>query len=70
MAPETIVLILILFLLASASDTCIPSPRYAKPVHYSSRRNEEIARLAQEGNRRWSMLQSMTENTDCWKVGV
>lgn len=27
-----------------------------------------MVKLAEEGHKRWSMLESMSSNPDCWKV--
>lgn len=39
-------------------------------VYYSSERNTKTMELASDGHKRWSMMESMSKNPDCWTVCV
>lgn len=55
---------------AFSSSTCFSLSYFVESIYYSTERNEKMMQLASEGYKRWSMMESMSSNPDCWTVCV
>lgn len=46
----------------------ISSSYVVESLHYSSERNTKMMELASDSHKRWSMMESISKNPDCWTV--